>query len=436
MFSSRRVCCDVFAKRALELPASGIREIFELASKLESTRRVIHLEVGQPNFPPPPHVLEATTQALHGGATKYIGNAGLAELRAQLPLFFDRFLSPSSTALPTRADQVMVTTGSMGALYSTFRALLNPGDQVLVPFPGFTNHAQSIALAYGVALPYRLHPSSGWVPRIEELEDTIARSSKRLKALLVVSPSNPCGSVAPRETMSAICELARRHNLWLISDEIYGGLILSPETHQFTSSVEFEGDRAPETSKLVVISGVSKMYAMTGFRTGFVRGPPALIRLLTKLQEPIVSCGVPFAQFGALAAVKGPQECVAEMSKAYRDRRDRALEIIARDLPSAQPQYKPPAAFYLPVSTVGCGLSSRDFALQLLKEEGVAVAPGTSFDPRFPFWGEGVVRTRDSNGEAGDECVDFVRVSLASSGEQVCEGVEKLCAFLRRLRRK
>ena len=335
-----------------------------------------------------------------------------------------------------------------------FMATLDPGDSVLVPDPGWPNSAMAIEGLHAKAVPYRLSPSAGWLPDMGSLEQAVASSDGRAKMLLINTPSNPTGAVYPKETLQELIDFAGRHDLFVLSDEIYGDVALGPRqqggdggrtTGHSTDEEEEEEegeegklqappatgpprcpsaldcDFDPET--LLVIGGVAKSHAMTGFRVGWVRGHPEVIDVGSKLQEPFVSCGVPFSQAGAVAAleadeqqgdggaegggggVRGPGRrgsISLTMSAAYTERRDAALAVL--EAHGIEPAYVPSGAFYMlvPIPTD----DSVSFCARLLRERQVAVAPGATF---------------------GESCAGFVRVAFASSIDDVEEGIARLC---------
>jgi aspartate aminotransferase/aminotransferase len=377
------------AETAVRVPRSGIREIMDLAAVAEREGPVIHLEVGQPDFATPAHIVEATCRAAREGHTRYISTAGIGPLREAAARSYER-----RTGVATSASQILVTTGAMMSLATSFFALLEPGDEVLLPDPGWPNYSSSVTLARGVPVPYTLR-SPLFLPDLDELQ---SRVTPRTKILLLCSPSNPTGQVHDAALTEALVAFARRNDLWVVSDEIYSEIVFE---NKAPSVLNFDPDE-----RCLVINGVSKTYAMTGYRIGFTRGRADYIDLAAKLQEPFVSCGTGFSQMGAVAALDGPQDCVAQMCAAYRRRRDIALEILREQ---GLYRYTPGGAFYVLVDISAAATDSRDFALRLLEEKRVAVAPGGTF------------------GRLG---AGAVRVSVASRDEDVREGVKRICDFI------
>ena len=373
---------------ASSMPVSRIREIMELAWK---DPEAIHLEVGEPDFPTPEHVVEAAHEAARAGHTRYAPNAGLPDLREALAEKVAR-----RNGYEARPEQVVVTQGGIQALYLVLRALLEPGDEVLLPDPAWPNFRMIAHLLGARVLSYPLVAGGDFLPRLEDLERLV---TPRTRAILVNSPSNPLGTVLPRELVEALLAFARRQGLWFISDEVYDEVVFD-DVFVSAGAVADPGDR------LVSVYSFSKVYAMTGWRVGYLVAPPDVAKLLTGMQEPIISCVNTPAQLAALAAISGPQDIVREMSGAYRARRGELLEILARgDLPSSQPS----GAFYVWTDVSEAGLPSMDLARSLIEREHVAVAPGSAF------------------GELGE---GYVRLSLASSREDLLNGASRLVRFV------
>lgn len=372
------------------MPLSRIREVMELDWR---DPKAIHLEVGEPDFPTPEHVVEAAHEAARTGLTRYAPNAGLPELREALAEKVTR-----RNGYEVRSEQVVVTQGGIQALYLTLRALLEPGDEVLLPDPAWPNYRMIAHLLGTRVLSYPLVAGGGFMPRLEDLERLV---TPRTRAILVNSPSNPLGTVVPRELMEELVAFARGRGLWFISDEVYDEVVYDDV---FVSA----GSVADPSDLLVSIYSFSKVYAMTGWRVGYLVAPPDLAKILTGMQEPIISCVNTPAQMAALAAVTGPQDIVREMSDSYRARRDELLGVLDRGgLPSSRPS----GAFYVWTDVSKAGEPSMDFARSLIEREHVAVAPGSAF------------------GELGE---GYVRLSLASSREDLLEGTSRLIRFVRR----
>jgi aspartate/methionine/tyrosine aminotransferase len=370
------------------LPRSGIRGIMELALQLPDA---IRLEIGDPDFPTPPHIVEAAAEAARAGFTHYAPGVGLSSLRE---LIAEKVAARNGFACTP--ERVVVTTGACGALHAAFLVLLDPGDEVLVPDPGWTT-LTPMALAAGVRpVPYLLDRGRAFALDPAAIGERIG---PRTRALVVNSPGNPTGAVASREALEQALELAERHRLWLISDECYEELVFEGE-HVSPAAL---GD----PDRVLSVFSFSKTYAMTGWRIGYAAGPPDVVRQLAKAQEAIVSGASTVSQKAAEAALLGSQEAVGGMREAYRRRRDAALQRLDAD---GIGYARPSGAFYLMVDVSTAGEPSEELALRLLREQRVAVVPGSAFG---------------ANGEG------YVRVSLAAAADAIEAGLGRLALALR-----
>ena len=380
-----------FARIPAEIPRSGIREVMDLAWAAEKTGQVIHLEVGQPDFDTPAHIIEATCRFANAGHTKYVPNAGVDPLRAAAARYFER-----STGVATGPEHILVTPGAVMSVASSFLALLEPGDEVLLPDPGWPNYHMAVSIVHGQPVFYNLRAENHFLPDLDEIESLI---SEKTKLMLLCTPSNPTGQVYDQTLMRELMGLAQRHDLWVLSDEIYGEIVFADQHH---SALPHDED-----GRTLIVSGMSKSFAMTGYRVGFTRANPDYIELAAKLQEPFVSCGTGFSQLASAEALDGPQETVAQMREAYRRRRDIALEVLrAHDLY----RYTPGGAIYLMIDIAASGMDSHDFAVRLLEEKRVAVAPGKTF---------------------GKMCADHVRISIAAEDDHIRRGVTAICELVK-----
>lgn len=341
---------------AMAMPASGIRAITNRAVAMDG---VIRLEIGEPNFPTPDHIVEAAHRAARDGFTRYTATQGIASLREA---WCERLTSVNGCA--TSPDRLVVCAGAVAGLYATFAAILASGDEILVPDPAWPNWAMMATLLGARAVGYRCSAATGWQPDLAHLEASIG---PRTRAVLVNSPGNPTGAVLDAATLAAIGELARRHDLWIVSDECYDAIVFDG-VH--LGMAAFAEDRT------ITVASCSKTYAMTGWRVGCLSAPETLVPHIAKVQQATTASVCAVAQKAAEAALTGPQDCVADMLESYRARRDQA---VAKLEAFGRPTVAPGGAFYLMLDLADAVSDTADFALRLLEEERVAVAPGSAF---------------------------------------------------------
>jgi aspartate aminotransferase len=366
------------------MPRSGIREVMDLA---RGRAGVLHLEVGEPDFPTPAHIVEAGARAVRDGHTKYTANAGVQSLREAIA---GRLAARNG--IVAGPDAVVVTHGAVNALLTSLMVLVEPGDGVLVPDPGWPNYQMMATMLGAEAISYPLDREAGYEPDLGRLAELAARPGA--KVLLVNSPGNPTGAVWSRETLREVVEIARDHGLYVLSDEVYEEIVFEGE---HVSPARFDED-----GRVLTVSAVSKTYAMTGWRIGWVATTPELAGLVAKTQEAIVACPNAMAQLAAEAAITGPQECVAEMRETYWRRRDAAVAGLgAAGLLVTEPR----GAFYILADVSAATRDTTAFARSLVIDHGVAVAPGSTFGPG---------------------ATELVRLSLASSTEVIEEGIARL----------
>lgn len=377
------------SRRAAAMPRSAIREIMALA---EGRTDVIHLEVGEPDFATPEHIITAAFAAVQAGATKYTGNAGRIELRE---LIAKRVRS--RTRATVTAEQVIVTVGAIGALYTALMSILDPGDEVLIPDPGWPNYEAITVLAGARPVRYPLLAKSEFVP---DPDDITRRIGQRTKAILLNSPGNPTGAVFPAEIVAAIGAIAERSGVNIVSDEIYEDIVFDGNRH-----VSFL-DHAP-ADRVFIVGGASKSYAMTGWRLGWLIAPAAAAPLAVKLQEPIASCAPTPSQVAAEAALLGTQSVVEEHRRLFERRRNLFLDVLGATGAIAT---RPCGAFYGLVDIPRDAESALAFAKQLLIERGVAVVPGDTF---------------------GTTTARMVRLAFTTDELRLSKGLEYLREFLR-----
>jgi len=377
-----------FSEQILQMPQSGIREIMELAWSMDG--EVTRLMVGEPDFETPAHIVKAAQAALSNGFTRYVSNAGLPELRSAVAKKFER-----TYGIDTSLEQITITHGAMGAVTSAIAITCDAGDDVLVPDPGWPNYI-SAAMLFGVRpVPYPLAIENEFQPFLEDIE---ARLTPKCKAIILCSPSNPTGQVYSAETTRQLVELARKYDLFVISDEVYADIIFEG-TH--CSAAEFDND-----ARVIVANGVSKSYAMTGFRVGYLRAGKTFSALAAKVQEPLITCGTANSQYAALEAITGPQDCIKKMVDEYRERRNLVTEFMDEH---GQNQYTPRGAFYYMIDISRSGLDGQEFAVDLLRKHRVAVAPGPTF---------------------GESSGKFIRISLASSRADLLKGLSAITRLI------
>ena len=378
-----------FSRIVSTVPPSGIRKFFDLA---QSMHGVISLGVGEPDFPTPWSAREAAIHALEHGATTYTSNSGLLELReAVCADLADRY------GVRYRAeDECLVTSGVSEGLDLTLRALLNPGDEVIVPEPCYVAYAPCVAFAGGTPVPVALDPAEAY--RLDP-QRIGAAVTERTKAVLFGSPSNPTGSAQSAADLAALADLAVEHDLWLVSDEIYDRLTYHG-THTPTAAAPGARERT------VTLGGFSKSYAMTGWRVGYVCAPEPLAALMHRIHQYTMLCAPHMSQVAALEAMRTAQGDVEEMVADY-DRRRRLFAKGLDELGLTCPE--PGGAFYVFPSIRTTGMGSQDFAAGLLEQEKVAVVPGDVFGPS----GEG-----------------HVRCSYATSLPQLEQALERIARFV------
>lgn len=341
------------------LPASGIRRFFELLDEAEG---VISLAVGQPDFPTPAQITRAAADAMLAGHTGYTSNYGLLELRERLAAHLARRYDVHYD--PNR--ELLLTTGVSEALDVTMRAIIDPGDEVLVPEPAYVAYQPVILLAGGRYVPVPTDPETEFVPTVAALEERVTPATK---AVLLGYPSNPTGAVLDRETLEAIADFALRHDLYVIADEIYDRLVYGTEHICFAS---LPGMR----ERTILLGGFSKAYAMTGWRLGYVAATPGILEAAMKVHQYVMMSAPTAAQHAALEAFHSGEEDVRGMVEEYDRRRVLVYRRLREmDLPIVEPR----GAFYAFPDIRSTGLDDLRFAEELLREERVAVVPGSAF---------------------------------------------------------
>jgi aspartate aminotransferase len=353
------------AAHARTVPASGIRRITELAWSLPGA---VVLSVGEPDLPTAPHVLEAAREALARDDTRYTPNGGIPPLRDAIAGWLDPLHAPD-----VRRDNVWVTAGGAQALHLALSLTVGAGDGVLVPDPGYPPFTMAAHLLQAEAQPYVLRAEDGFLPDPAAVEAAI---TDRTRVLLLNSPSNPLGTCLPAPLMAELVDLARRHDLWVLSDECYAAFTFDAE---HVPAARFDAD-----GRVMTLHTFSKTHAMTGMRVGALVVPDLLAPLIPTVQEAIVSCVNTPAQYGALAAMTGPQDAVDEARRTYRAHRDLATALLDERgigwLPAAGGIYLWADVAHLTDGDVDA------WAEDLARTQGVAVAPGSAFGPAGEGW--------------------------------------------------
>jgi aspartate/methionine/tyrosine aminotransferase len=381
------------SERLARLGTETAFEVLVRARALEAKgRSVVHLEIGEPDFDTPAHITEAAVTALHKGATHYGPSAGLPDVR--LAIAEDSTARRGVRATP---EMVVVTPGGKPIMFFVILALVDPGDEVLYPNPGFPIYESMIRFIGGVPVPVRLLEERGYALDVDQL---VSKISNRTKLIIINYPHNPTGGIIPESGLRAIADAAVRHGIPVLADEIYSR-ILYQGTHVSIASM-------PGMEPLaIVLDGFSKTYAMTGWRLGYGVMPAPLAQVVAKLQTNATSCTATFTQIAGAAALRGDQSSVDVMVAEFRKRRDAIVDGL-RLIPGFQCP-RPQGAFYVFPNITGTGFSAKPLADKLLDEAGVACLSGTAFGE----WGEG-----------------HLRFSYANSLENIQEALSRIKACL------
>jgi aspartate aminotransferase len=388
-----------------DLPINDVTGLGALAQQMQQEALArgevlppaVRLQIGEPSFRTPGHIRQAAVASIESEALTYGPAAGWPWLRELLAAKIARVNGYSA-----EPRQIAVTMGGTGAIQAALLATVGEGDEVLAPDPGWPHYRMQIACSGASARPYSLDPLNQWLPEVGRLERLV---TPRTRLVIINSPGNPSGAVLPASCIADLLALARRHDLYLLSDECYDEMVfegrhVSPAT--LLSRAEFDGGR------LICIYTFSKTYAMTGWRIGYMATGEQLMKTITDVLNAASTNVSTLVQRAGEAALTGPQDCVAEMRDTYRRRRDLAVSLL-KDL--GRYAYTPHGAFYALINVTsphGIERRGRQFALELLRERNVAVAPGSAF---------------------GEVSQQYVRISLAASDEEIERGVREICAF-------
>jgi aspartate/methionine/tyrosine aminotransferase len=384
---------DLLAERMGRLGTESAFEVLARARALEAQgRSIIHLEIGEPDFDTPPHIVEAAIEALRGGDTHYTPAAGLPELRAAIAEEVSR-----TRGIPVEPDRVVVTPGGKPIMFFTILALAEEGAEVIYPDPGFPIYESVIRFAGATPVPLPLREELGFAFDPDELRRLV---TKRTRLVIVNSPHNPTGAVIGREVLEELARLAQEYGFIVLSDEIYRRIVYDVEAPSIASLPGM-------AERTVILDGFSKTYAMTGWRLGYGVAPRWLAEHLVRLAVNCHSCVPGFTQRAGLAALRGPQDAVDRMVAEFRRRRD-AVVAGLNSLPGVRCAV-PAGAFYVFPNVTETGRSASELARELLEQAGVAVLAGTAFGR----YGEG-----------------YLRLSFANSLENLLEAIERMRRYL------
>lgn len=376
-----------FAKRVTSIESSPTVRLGDLVTEMRARgETVLSLSVGEPDFPTPAHIVEAGKKALDDGFTKYTPSVGLKELREAIAE-----KSVRENKIPAKTENVLVSP-TKHTLYMACMALLDAGDEAIIPDPGWVSYGPMIVLAGAKPVPVRAADEQGFVPSPDDVAELI---TPRTRLIILNSPSNPAGSVYPRTTMKGIADLAEDHDLVVVSDEIYEKILYEGE-HVSPASLDGMFDRT------VTVNGFSKTYSMTGWRLGWLVAPKPVLKEISKVQEHTITCATAFAQKAGVAALRGPVEPLRKMVAEFRTRRDLICAELAKiDCVST---FRPGGAFYV-FPKFDVPLDDAALGEKLLKEAQVAITPGSGF------------------GAAG---AGHERLSYAASRETITEAVRRI----------
>lgn len=375
-----------FNSNLKKIKPSGIRKLFDLA---QGKKDLVSFGIGEPDFVTPAHIREAAKKALDEGYTRYTPNLGFPEFRKALAIKLNQ-----KNRISVTPEEVVVTSGGTEALFFSFYTLLNPGDEVIIPDPGFVTYESQVYLAGGTPVYLPLRGENNFHPDLEELKNCI---TSKTKAILLNSPSNPTGAAFNQEEILAIAQLAQEKNLIVISDELYEDIVYDGREHFSIASLPGMKERT------ISIFGFSKSYAMTGWRLAYLAAPLDLVKGIAKLLQNTSVCVNSIAQRAGLSAIQDSQDCVKEMFTAYNERRN----VLAEGLNEIQGLscYAPEGTFYAFMNIKETGMSAEELSMYLLEECKVVTVPGTAFGRQ----GEG-----------------YIRLSFATSLEDIKEGIVRI----------
>lgn len=383
---------DALSGKVKQIKPSGIRKFFDIVSEMDDA---ISLGVGEPDFDTPWHIREEGIYSLEKGRTFYTSNAGLSELKIEISKYLDRRFDLKYDP----SDEIMITVGGSEAIDGALRAMLDAGDEVILPQPSYVSYEPCIVLADGVPVIVELKEENDFKLTREQLEKAV---TDKTKILIMPFPNNPTGAIMTKEELQPIVDFVIEHDLFVISDEIYSELTYSGN---HVSIGAFPGMK----ERTIVINGFSKSYAMTGWRLGYACGPQVILKQILKIHQFAIMCAPTTSQYAAIEALRHGDDDVEKMRDEY-DRRRRFLLNAFEEM--GIECFEPYGAFYMFPSIKKFGMSSDEFATRLLKEEKIAVVPGTAF------------------GDCGE---GFLRISYAYSTDDLKAALERIGRFIEKL---
>ena len=381
------------SEKVLGLKPSGIRKFFDIVLEMNDPD-VISLGVGEPDFDTPWHIRNEGIYSLEKGRTFYTSNAGLIDLKVEISAFLKRKCRVNYNP----KNEIFVTVGGSEAIDVAMRALLNPGEEVIIPQPSYVSYLPCVVLADGVPVIVHLQEKNDFKLMPDELEAAI---TPKTKILVLPFPNNPTGSIMTKEELQPIAEICKKHDIYVVSDEIYGALTYGVDHYTIAALPGMK-------ERTILINGFSKAYAMTGWRLGYACAPADILQQMLKIHQFAIMCAPTTSQYAAVEALRSGDEDVEHMREAYNQRR-RYLLYSLREM--GLHCFEPFGAFYIFPSIQGLGMTSDEFANELLKEEKLAVVPGTAF---------------------GDSGEGFIRISYAYSLQELKTAMERLARFVSR----
>lgn len=379
----------ILSKKVLEVKPSGIRKFFDIVSEMEN---VISLGVGEPDFTTPNSIKQSAIQSLNLNQTNYSSNWGFLELRDEICKYLDRRFNLSYDY----KDEVVVTVGASEAIDMCVRALIEQGDEVLIPEPCYVSYSPIVHLSGGVCVPIETKVENKFIVTPEDLKDKI---TNKTKLLILNYPNNPTGAVMRKKQLQAVADVIKETDIIVLTDEIYSELTYGEKHYSFAN---IDGMK----ERTILINGFSKAYSMTGWRLGYACGPSEIIKQMTKIHQYAIMCAPSISQYAAIDALKNCDDSVQEMKKEYDERRHLVVKTFNE---MGLPCFEPEGAFYVFPNIKSIGLSSEQFAEKILYNKKVAVVPGNAF------------------GQSGE---GFIRVSYSYSKAHLIEAMDRIKEFI------